>query len=169
MKQQGFTHDTGTNNKALSIDWYTPKWIFDSLNIEFDLDPCAPTGGVPWIPAKNWIDIRQNGLNKEWFGNVWLNPPYGKDTKPFLKKMHHYRNGIALVFARTDCIWYHEYAAKADAILFLKGRIKFVDGLGISATNGCGSGSMLIAWGNNNVEAIKFMAGKGDFFDKRLF
>ena len=25
---------------------YTPKWIFDTLNVEFDLDPCSPVGGI---------------------------------------------------------------------------------------------------------------------------
>jgi hypothetical protein len=47
-----------------------------------------------------------------------------------LEKMHYHRQGVALVFARTDCKWFHDYVAKADAILFLKGRVKFVDGLG---------------------------------------
>jgi hypothetical protein len=30
-----------------SDEQYTPKWIFDALGVEFDLDVCAPQGG--WI------------------------------------------------------------------------------------------------------------------------
>jgi hypothetical protein len=75
--------------------------------------------------------------------------------------MHEHRNGICLVFARTDCKWFHDYVVKADAILFLKGRIKFVDGLGVTGEAGAGSGSMLIAWGKDNVEALKRMSAKG--------
>jgi hypothetical protein len=157
-KKEGFTHDSVAN---LSVDWYTPPDIFNSLGLEFDLDPCAPTGGVPWIPVKNHYDIYSDGLISEWFGRVFLNPPYGKVTGAWLKKMHHYRNGIALIFARTDNAWYHDYVAKADAILFLKGRIKFVDGLGVSGGNGAGCGSMLIAWGDDNVAALERMKDKG--------
>jgi len=28
-----------------SDEQYTPKWIFDGLNVQFDLDVCAPQGG----------------------------------------------------------------------------------------------------------------------------
>jgi hypothetical protein len=80
---------------------------------------------------------------------------------PWLKKMHSHRNGIALVFARTDCAWFHESVAKADAILFLKGRVKFVDGLGATGGSGAGSGSMLVAWGADNVDALESMQDMG--------
>jgi len=75
--------------------------------------------------------------------------------------MHDHRNGIALVFARTDCKWFHDYCTKADAILFIKSRVKFIDGLGVTSKSGAGSGSMLIAWGSDNVEALKKMRDKG--------
>jgi hypothetical protein len=162
MKKTGFTHDN-VNNKT--VDWYTPKWIFDELGLVFDLDVAAPVGGVEWIPAKNHFDIYTDGLISEWNGNVWLNPPYGKHTGQWLEKMHHHRNGIALVFSRTDCNWFHDYVFNSDAILFIKQRVKFVDGLGKTAGNGAGCGSMLIAWGDCNVEAIKKLKNKGAFVD----
>jgi len=55
----------------------------------------------------------------------------------------------------------HDYVAKADAILFLKGRIKFVDGLGVTGGSGAGAGSMLVAWGEQGVAALKGMQSKG--------
>ena len=153
----GFTHDN-INNK--SVDWYTPKVIFDCLGLKFDLDPCSPERGVPWIPAKKHFSLKDDGLNQNWVGKVWLNPPYGRETGKWLKRMNEHRNGVALVFSRTDCAWFHDYVAKADAINFLKGRIKFVDGLGITSNNGAGAGSMLIAWGEDNVKAIEKLNGK---------
>lgn len=157
-KSSGFTHDNVANK---SVDWYTPPWIFDALGIEFDLDPCAPVGGVPWIPAAKHYSEADDGLKQPWHGCVWLNPPYGKFTAEWLAKMHQHRNGIALVFARTDCRWFHDYVMHADAILFLKGRIRFVDGLGATGGNGAGAGSMLIAWGGGSVKALESMEEHG--------
>lgn len=162
MKKTGFTHDN-VNNKT--VDWYTPKWIFDELGLEFDLDVAAPVGGVEWIPAKNNFDIYTDGLTSEWHGRVWLNPPYGKHTSQWLEKMHRHRNGVALVFSRTDCNWFHDYVFKADAILFIKQRVKFVDGLGKTGGNGAGCGSMLVAWGDKSVSAIEKLKNKGAFID----
>ena len=157
MKPSGFTHDKKEN---LSVDWYTPKWVFDEMGVEFDLDPCAPKGGVPWIPAKRSLSLEDDGLTQPWEGLVWLNPPYGKHTPLWLEKMHKHRNGVALLFARTDCIWFHKYCATADAVLFLKGRIAFVDGLGKTGGGGAGCGSMLVAWGDG-VHALLGLKHKG--------
>lgn len=158
MKAAGFTHDSKDNK---SVDWYTPKWIFDELNIEFDLDPASPEGGVPWIPAATYYTEEQDGLVQPWKGSVWLNPPYGKHTGAWLAKMHVHRRGVALVFARTDCKWFHDYIAKSDGILFLKGRVKFVDGLGKTGGSGAGCGSMLVAWGYEASGALRDMSKHG--------
>lgn len=157
-KKKGFTHDNKAN---LSVDWYTPPWIFERLGLQFDLDPCQPETPIPWVPATKTYCLADDGLTSPWVGLVWLNPPYGKHTGEWLEKMHDHRNGVSLVFARTDCRWFHDYVAKADAILFLSGRVKFVDGLGISGGSGAGSGSMLVAWGAIGVAALRGMSDCG--------
>jgi phage N-6-adenine-methyltransferase len=162
VAKEGFAHES---HAIKSVDWYTPKWIFDELGINFDLDPCQPVGGIPWIPAKKIYTIEDDGLKSDWSGTVWMNPPYGKETKQWLSKMHKHRDGVSLVFARTDCQWFHEYCAKADAILFLKGRVKFVDGLGATGGSGAGAGSMLIAWGKKSTDALKSMQDRGLFVE----
>ena len=43
-------------------DYYTPKWIFDAINLEFDIDVAAPAQGIPWIPAKRWFSQAEDGL-----------------------------------------------------------------------------------------------------------
>jgi hypothetical protein len=159
----GFTHEVyGSKN----VDWYTPPWIFDRIGLRFDLDPCQPPCGIPWIPADRSYSIQDDGLKQPWVGRVWLNPPYGKYTYDWLERMHNHRNGIALVFARTDCAWFHEFVVNADGILFLRGRVKFVDGLGVTARAGTpGSGSMLIAWGESNVSSLRGLCDIGFLVD----
>ena len=36
-------------------EWYTPKYIFDALGVEFDLDVASPQNGPRHVPAKNWF------------------------------------------------------------------------------------------------------------------
>lgn len=154
----GFSHES---QRSKTVEWYTPKWIFDALGMQFDLDPAAPPGGVRWIPAHNHYSMKENGLLQQWGVVVWLNPPYGKETSRWLVRMHTHRNGVALVFARTDCTWFHDYVAKADAILFLKGRVKFVDSDNKTGNSGAGAGSMLVGWGDSAVAALSTMRGFG--------
>jgi len=157
---QGFTHESTYNE---SKEWYTPRRIFDALKIDFDLDPCSPGRDlVPWVPAQIHFDIKDNGLVKEWFGNCWVNPPYGSDTPKWMNRLKEHSNGIALVFARTDTKWFHDYVPHANAICFIKGRVQFVpstqalfyaDGL-YQPQGGCGAGSILIAFGEDNAKAL---------------
>ena len=77
-------------------DYYTPRWVFESLKTHFDLDVCAPCGGVPWLPATDHYCIKDDGLAQEWSGLVWCNPPYS-DPTPWIDKFLDHANGIMLV------------------------------------------------------------------------
>ena len=158
MKSKGFSHES---TAAQSIVWYTPPWIFQALGLRFDLDPCHPSERIAWVPADLVYSLPTNGLVMPWSGRVWCNPPYGGETISWLSKMSAHGNGIALVFARTDCAWFHDHVTSADAVLFLRGRVRFVDGFGTSGGGGAGSGSMLIAWGAENVQALQAMRSYG--------
>lgn len=157
----GFTHES-THNE--SKEWYTPREIFKGLGIDFDLDPCSPGADIArWIPAQSHYTIQDDGLSSKWFGNVFVNPPYGADTPRWMARLKEHGNGIALVFARTDTKWFHDYIPYADAICFVKGRIQFVpaenammyaNGL-VKPNGGCGAASMLIAYGKKNAEILK--------------
>lgn len=146
----GFTHESTYNE---SKEWYTPPEIFQGINLTFDLDPCSPKNGLPWIPVQRTISLPDNGLLLPWEGCVWMNPPYGSDTPHWMKRFIEHGNGIALVFSRTDTEWFHEYAIEANAILFLKGRIKFIKPDGTRGGTP-GSGSMLIACGYTATQAL---------------
>lgn len=98
----------------LSDEHYTPKWIFDTLGIEFDLDVSAPEGGVPWLPAKRYFTEADNGLEQPWSGNVWMNPPYSLTT-PWVDKFLENGNGICLlVVSRSK--WFQRLWDAADGI-----------------------------------------------------
>ena len=69
--------------------------------------------------------------------------------------MNVHRNGIALTFARTDNRWFFESGIKSDALLFLKGRIAFIDLKDVTKNQGGGAGSLFMAWGDEAVEGLK--------------
>jgi phage N-6-adenine-methyltransferase len=149
-----FGHAKGGATKIKSVDWWTPAEVFKNLNIKFDLDVAAPKGGVDWIPAKKYFSKDDDGLAQDWEGTVWMNPPYGISTESWLNKFVKHGDGIALVFARTDTRWFHNYCLQADALLFTKGRLKFINP-NIKNTNTPASGSLFVACGNKSVNALK--------------
>lgn len=141
-------------NQGDSDEWVTPKYIFDRIGLEYDLDPCMPEKIVPWIPCKKYYDYVDNGLECEWEGRVWLNPPYGRETGLWVKRLAEHNNGIALVFSRTDVKWWHETVPKATAVCFIKGRITFIPWGGQSAPGNSGGPSVLIAYSDSCAKAI---------------
>lgn len=153
----GLTHEAPV---GATVEWYTPAWLFAALGLRFDLDPCAPPGGLPWIPADRFISLPADGLAADWHGRVWCNPPYGRGMDAWMARMASHRNGIALVFARTDTAWFHDSCATADAICFLRKRVRFCDASGVSSGGSPGCGSMLVAWGDDCTEAL-YLSGLG--------
>jgi len=135
-------------NEGKTCEWYTPPHVFESIGLGFDLDPCAPSGGVPWIPARETYSLPDDGLTLPWFGRVWVNPPYGKEAGKWVEKLAAHGDGIALVFARTDVKWWHNAVPLASAVCFVRGRLTFVAGAGQSAPGNSGGPSALIAFGD---------------------
>jgi hypothetical protein len=143
-------------------EWLTPPEIIKALG-PFDMDPCSPINR-PWSTAKIHYTVSDDGLSKQWNGTVWLNPPYGPETGKWLQKLAEHGNGIALIFARTETEMFHRFVwDKADAILFLAGRLYFHTITGERAKANAGGPSVLIAYGSSNVERLRSCGIAGRF------
>lgn len=115
-----------------SNEWSTPKAVFDALDREFGftLDPCSTPENAKC--SKFYTQI-ENGLEQDWTNErVFMNPPYGREIGRWMKKAWDSSRGGALVVclvpSRTDTKWWHDFATRGE-IRFLKGRLKFGDGL----------------------------------------
>ena len=139
------------NPENVTTDWITPPKYVEALG-EFDLDPCHSLN-QQFKHAKKVYTIEDDGLSKKWEGRVWLNPPYGRGIGKWLKKMKDHNNGIALIPARTDTMWFHDHVVSASGMLFLLGRIKFIGSEGY-AKNSCNFPIIFVAYGEENMEAI---------------
>lgn len=91
MKKIGNTKENYKPNDTV----LTPKWVFEQLQLQFDLDVAHPPFETN-VPCKNYFTEIDDGLNQNWYGLVWMNPPYSKPT-PWVDKFIEHNNGIALL------------------------------------------------------------------------
>lgn len=121
-----------------SNEWETPQDLYDKLDEEFhfNLDPCSTDKNHK---CKNYFTIKDDGLSKYWFveggARVFVNPPYGKEIKKWVKKCYEESKKeyvdviVMLIPARTETKYFHDYIYHKAEIRFIKGRIKFcIDG-----------------------------------------
>lgn len=109
---------------------------------------------APWRLAPMFYTVEHDGLKMPWCGRVFCNPPYGDQSKYWLNKCAIHGNAIALIFARVETKWFFDHVWKrADAVLFFDKRLKFIRPDGSTGT-GASAPSCLVAYGQNNVEAL---------------
>lgn len=138
-----------------SDEWYTPRYIFDALGVEFDLDVAAPIEGPRYVPCWNWYHKADRALQRNWYGLVWMNPPFGHQStkRAWLHKFFDHGNGIALLPDRTSAPWWQEFAPSADAMLFIAPKVKFERPDGTIGEQP-GTGTTLFAIGTEAVTAL---------------
>ena len=103
--------------------WATPLDLFTKLDAEFGftVDVCATRDNAK---CPSYFTPRVDGLEQEWRGVCWMNPPYGRQIKNWVKKAYleslQGTTIVCLLPARTDT-----YVKRAQEIRFIRGRLKF--------------------------------------------
>jgi phage N-6-adenine-methyltransferase len=125
---------------SLDDTWTTPKDFFDKLNAEFDFGLDAAALQNSTLVPDNWYGpdhpdpAARDALRIDWNHNsrgkpIWLNPPYGRVIKDWVRKASEVASGggtvVCLVPARTDTAWWHDYCINAYEIRYIRGRLKF--------------------------------------------
>lgn len=140
-------------NNSKDDEWYTPSQYIESARSvmgSIDLDPASNDFANETVKATTYYTEADNGLKKEWFGNVWLNPPYSTSlVQSFIDKVvsSNFSQAIILVNNATETAWFGKLISKASAIVFHKGRIRFVKRDGEHGTPL--QGQAFIYYGNN--------------------
>lgn len=70
-----------TPEKQKSNEWYTPARYVEAAREVMggiDLDPASCAMANQTVKATRYYTREENGLAHEWYGRIWLNPPYGK-------------------------------------------------------------------------------------------
>lgn len=145
--------------KGQSDEWYTPKYIFDALEVEFDLDVAHPYCKTN-VPAKQLI--HEDSLSLVWNGFVWMNPPWcnTKDKKKWIDKFIQHGNGLALMPDSTSADWWQYFSNNSDAVLFTKTRVRFIKADGTIGDNPA-NGTTLFAIGERAINALRMAEKNG--------
>ncbi len=124
-------HNSGNN------EWYTPPQFIAAARDAMggiDVDPASSLIANQTVGAKEYFTAEDDGLTREWRGNVWMNPPYAQplinqfaeavsdrfDTKQI-------KRACVLVNNATETGWFQRMLASASAVCFLRTRVKFLD------------------------------------------
>lgn len=132
-------------------DWETPDSIFVPLNEEFHftLDVCATSGNAK---CSEFFTEDEDGLEQDWHGICWMNPPFGVQSKWVKKAYEEAQRGttiVCLLPARTNTNWWHDYCMKGE-VRFIRGRPKFK-----GAKHGLPQPLAIVIFGSNVVPCIK--------------
>lgn len=112
-------------------EWYTPEQYIEAAREvmgSIDLDPASNDFANETVKASVYYDEARNGLEQEWWGNIWLNPPYSSALiQQFAEKLADslFKQAIVLVNNATETAWFRTLIENADAVVFPTGRIKY--------------------------------------------
>jgi len=161
------------DNPEAHNEHYTPDHILEAVYACFGgrpyLDPCS-NEGEPNVKATRHFTRADNGLEQEWMGQVFVNPPYnpagelGRWTEKLLKEWHSGRisQALYLVPAYTDTAWW-SYMAPFP-VLLIRGRLTFKGN-----TDTARFPSAIFYLGRNEPAFGEAFAHLGDFWTRTQF
>lgn len=162
-------HNSGNN------EWYTPVHLIEAARStmgSIDTDPASCFVAQLNVTAKVFYTEETNGLDKSWFGNVWMNPPYsGKLVKQFIEKLKYElsvgntQQSVVLVNNTTETQAGQSLLGMCSAVCFLKGRVKFLDETGVPKKTPL-QGQMVLYFGNMQDNFMLQFKDLGNVFIK---
>lgn len=125
------------SNNSGNNEWYTPSQYIEAARKamgSIDTDPASCEAANRTVKARQYFDEKSNGLDRQWNGNVWMNPPYAQPLiKQFCDKVSQaYADGeitaaCVLVNNATETAWGQVLLKSSSAVCFLSGRVRFID------------------------------------------
>ena len=127
LKRPHVSFNSGNN------EWYTPSNIIEAARTamgSIDVDPASNGIAQQTVKAGTYYTAETNGLDKEWAGNVWLNPPYasdliGKFIDKLVSEKKNYNQAVVLVNNATETEWFNKIVSISSMVCFPKSRVKF--------------------------------------------
>lgn len=159
-------------NNSGNQEHYTPRRFTDSARYvmgSIDLDPASNEIANEWIDASTYYTIENQGLDKEWSGNVWMNPPYNSSSlKPLVDKLlsENINQAIVLTNNNTDTRAGQLLLRWASAICLVQGRIRFITQDGVESKKSPLQGQIIYYKGSNTGNFKEEFSQYGTVFMK---
>jgi site-specific DNA-methyltransferase (adenine-specific) len=116
--------------KSDSTEYSTPWKIVEPLISEFGLtkDICASASNCK-LP--DYWTKEDDALTKDWIGNCWMNPPFSRNLRKWVKKAcddaaNFGGTKVCLIPVRSNTKWWAEVCVNAE-IRFINGEVNFND------------------------------------------
>ena len=155
------------------IEWYTPLDYINAVREvmgDIDLDPASCIEANTIVKAKKYFTKEENGLLQNWFGRVFMNPPYkrgliSKFTDKLIKELvnGNVKEAIVLVNNSTETKWFQNTSKYSSAICLVKGRIKFINEKNVLVGTPL-QGQIFMYFGNNNIKFYEIFKKFGTVF-----
>jgi hypothetical protein len=133
-EQQNANTIRGTEGTG-EFERYTPTEYVEAVRAvlgAIDLDPATTATAQATVRATRIFTEADNGLEREWWGRVFLNPPYHRELAPkfidkLIEEIRARRVAAAILLTNncTDTEWFIAAARICTSICFTSGRIKF--------------------------------------------
>ncbi len=127
IRKPHVSYNSGNN------EWYTPSDYIELARAVMggiDLDPASSDKANEVVQAKTYYTAEDDGLSQDWYGNVWLNPPYSSElitkfTEKLIEELPIMSQALVLVNNATETEWFSKLVNKASAVCFPRSRVKF--------------------------------------------
>lgn len=150
--QIGLPHFSAPRHSNSSDEWYTPDSLITALG-GFDLDPATSLLRGRQL-APRFFTAQEDGLQQDWSGRVFLNPPFSR-IHPWVERMRDHNNGIMLCFSRTDAAWFVDLVKFCRGVFLIQRRMQFWRPGENPKQQRCPLGVVLFPFGSHNVEALR--------------
>ena len=163
MKEKDLVNKTLTSSN--SDEHNTPSYLVEAAREvmgSIDLDPMSNKLANETISAINYYTKEEDGLSKDWLGNVWLNPPFSLSKLAIPKLVNAYESteiNQAVLLVKSDVSTQKYKLLYPYSFCELNKRVKFV----ASDNNNQGSPFPVVMFylGNNYYKWNKVMSNYG--------
>jgi len=161
------------SNNSGENEWYTPECYIESARLvmgSIDLDPASSIIANERVKANKFYTQDEDGLSFDWYGNVWMNPPYSQPLIfQFISKIVESKDinqAIILVNNGTETQWGQLLINNSSAVCFHQSRIRFFDKYG-NLGQAPLQGQMICYIGSNENDFINEFKKYGTVLTKR--
>jgi hypothetical protein len=142
------------NQTSGEVEYYTPLEIVNAARRamgNIDLDPATSLIANARIRAENIFTQETNGLAHDWWGNVWMNHPFGREENPrWIAKLEREFNTLridqacCITYACTSEAWFQPLLRRPQCYLTPRTNYYLPDG---TLKRGVSKGSVVTYYG----------------------